>query len=108
MTEASDATFDIAGLVRLAAGGDPHAFSALVERYCDAAMAQALAFLPDLHLAQDAVQESFVAAYLSLRKLEDPAAFGGWLRSIVRHKCHRILRKLDQDFVSLEAAANAW
>src|SRR5580658_571106 len=108
MTEAFEATFDLAGLVRQAAGGDANAFSCLVKRYCDAAMAQALAFLPDLHLAQDAVQESFVAAYLSLRRLREPAAFGGWLRSIVRHQCHRVLRKLDQEFASLDEAADSW
>lgn len=72
-----------------------------MERYCDAAMAQAFAFLPDLHLAQDAVQESFVAAYLSLRKLQEPTAFGGWLRSIVRHQCHRVLRQLELVFLTL-------
>src|ERR1700677_3294605 len=108
MTEGFEATFDLTGVVSLAAGGDAHAFSALVERYCDAAMAQALAFLPDLHLAQDAVQESFVAAYLSLGRLQEPTAFGGWFRSIVRHQCHRVLRKLDQEFAPLEAAADSW
>jgi RNA polymerase sigma factor (sigma-70 family) len=108
MTEVFDGRFELAGLVRLAASGNAKAFSALVERYCDAAMAQALAFLPDLHVAQDVVQESFVAAYLSLRTLQEPEAFGGWLRSIVRHQCHRVLRKLDQEFAPLEAAADAW
>ncbi len=108
MTQAFEATFDLAACVRTAASGDASAFSILVQRYCDAAMAQALAFLPDLHLAQDAVQESFVAAYLSLSGLQDPEAFGGWLRSIVRHQCHRVLRKLDQDFAPLAQAADSW
>lgn len=108
MTEAFEAMFDLAGCVRMAAAGNASAFSTLVQRYCDAAMAQALAFLPDLHLAQDAVQESFVAAYLSLPRLQEPAAFGGWLRSIVRHQCHRVLRKLDQEFAPLDEAADSW
>src|ERR1700685_3773232 len=107
MTQAFEAAFDLAGHVRLAASGDANAFSALIERTCDAAMAQALSFLPDLHLAQDAVQESFVAAYLSLQRLQEPAAFGGWLGSIVRHQCHRMLRKLDQEFAPLDAAADS-
>jgi RNA polymerase sigma factor (sigma-70 family) len=108
MTEASEATLDLAGLVRLAAGGDANAFSVLVDRYCDAALAQALVFVPDLHLAQDVVQESFVAAYLSLPRLQEPAAFGGWLRSIVRHQSHRVLRKLDHEFAPLDEAAQSW
>lgn len=108
MDEAIAATSDLAGLVRQAASGDADAFSTLVGRYCDAARAQARAFLPDLHLAEDVVQESFVEAYLSLGKLQTPAAFGGWLRSIVRHQCHRVLRKRDLDFVGWDEEIDAW
>jgi len=64
--------------------------------------ATALAILGDFDLAQDATQEAFVAAYFGLPGLRDQAKFAPWLRGIVRHQCHRFLRRrpepaLDED-----------
>ena len=39
------------------------------------------------------VQEAFVAAWLALPTLAEPAAFPGWLRGIVRHHAFRVLRR---------------
>jgi len=80
-------------LVRSAAGGDVKAFVALTQRFQQAAFGSALALVHDFHHAEDVVQEAFVAAWAGLPTLTDPAAFPGWLRSIVRHQAFRLLRR---------------
>jgi RNA polymerase sigma factor (sigma-70 family) len=63
--------------------GDKEAFSEVVKRCQDMAYAIAYAMLDDTGLAQDAAQEAFIAAYLNLTALREPAAFPGWFRRIV-------------------------
>ena len=55
-------------LVQAAQGGDGRAFTRLVARFQDMAWASAYARLGDYHLAQDAAQEAFIDAYLSLQE----------------------------------------
>lgn len=76
-----------------AAGGEVEAFAELVREHQAKAFGYALALLGDFHLAQDATQEAFVAAYFGLPGLRDRAKFAPWLRGIVRHQCHRFLRR---------------
>jgi RNA polymerase sigma factor (sigma-70 family) len=91
--------------VERAQSGDIAAFTELTRRYQNLAFGYALAILHDFHLAQDAAQEAFIAAYFHLGALQDPEAFPGWLRGIVRHRCHRILRKRHFQELPLEHAA---
>ena len=69
------------------------AFTELVLRYQDIAFATALSMLGDFGLAQDTVQEAFLAAHLSLSSLRAPDAFAAWMRQVVRHHAARVLRK---------------
>ena len=62
-------------------------------------MRQAVSILGDFHRAQDATQETFIEAMISLDRLNDRGAMGAWLRSIARHRCHRILRSRDLEFL---------
>jgi RNA polymerase sigma factor (sigma-70 family) len=91
--------------VERAQAGDIAAFTELTRRYQNLAFGYALTLLNDFHLAQDAVQEAFIAAYFHLGALQDAEAFPGWLRGIVRHRCHRILRKRHFQELPLEHAA---
>ena len=43
--------------------------------------------------AEDATQAAFLTAWLRLGDLREPAAFGTWLRRIVRTECVRVLRR---------------
>lgn len=76
--------------------GSLEAFSVLVRRYQDYAYGVAIGVLSDFELARDVVQEAFLCAFRELRKLQDPARFGGWLRGIVRHTAFRALRELER------------
>ncbi len=89
-------------LVRDAGDGDVGAFAELVRGHQEMAFGYALGILGDFHLAEDAVQEAFVSSYVGLTGLRDPERFPGWLRGIVRHQCHRILRRRAVATVSLD------
>lgn len=72
--------------------GDHQTFREIIEAFQDMAFGYAYAILGDFHLAEDAAQEAFIEAYHNLSRLQDPAAFAGWLRRIVQYRCHRLLR----------------
>ncbi len=87
-------------LVARAQAGDRAAFTALVHSHYGMALGYAQTWLKDYQLAQDATQEAFEQAFLSLSSLNDPAAFVGWLRRIVRHRCLRRFRQRDVSVLS--------
>jgi RNA polymerase sigma-70 factor (ECF subfamily) len=82
-----------AELVRAAVAGQTTAEEALYRRHAQRAHRLALRLLGNHHDAEDAVQESFVIVLDRLDSLCEPAAFGGWLRTIVVHSSRRILRR---------------
>ena len=85
-------------------GEKVRAFGELVERFQDMAYGYAYSILGDFHLAEDAAQEAFVAAYRQLDKLRAPESFAGWLRRIVRTACHRLTRRRREATAPLERA----
>ena len=95
---------DLELTVRAAAGGDLDAFAELTRRFQHMAFGYALSFVRDLGQAEDVVQEAFIAAWYALPTLADPAAFAGWLRGIVRHRAHRVLRRKHLESVPLTSA----
>lgn len=96
---------DFVDLVRAASKGDVDAFVALTRRFQHLALGSALALVHDFQLSEDIVQDAFVAAWSALPRLSDPAAFPGWLRSIVRHYAFRMLRRRQLNVVPLTEAA---
>jgi RNA polymerase sigma factor (sigma-70 family) len=99
-----EAGMDYADLVRRASGGEVIAFVGLTRRFQHAAFGSALALVGDFQQAEDLVQEAFLAAWSSLPRLADPAAFPGWLRTIVRRHAFRLLRQIDLPTATLAAA----
>ncbi len=73
--------------------GDEHAVRELVDRFSRSAQSLARAILNDDHLAEDALQNSFLAALRRLGQLRDSRAFPGWFRQIVRTEACRVLRR---------------
>lgn len=82
---------ELALQVRAAQAGDRGAFDALYRRFGRMVHGILLAHGPREE-AEDLVQEVFVKAWSQLRDLRDPAAFGGWLASMARHRATDALR----------------
>jgi RNA polymerase sigma-70 factor, ECF subfamily len=97
MTRAAEC--GVADLVRRARDsrasiGEQHgAFAELVERFEEMALTTALAVSDDLESARDACQEAFLSAWRKLPALREPAAFGAWLKRLVRTQCARARRR---------------
>ena len=79
--------------VRKAQAGQKEALRSLVLRFQDVAVGYAFSLLGDYHLAEDAAQEALVAMVRNIGQLREPAAFVGWLRTIVFKQCDRIRRR---------------
>jgi RNA polymerase sigma factor (sigma-70 family) len=93
-------------LVVEAKAGNVDAFTERVERYQAMVFGYAYSTMCDFHLAEEIAQESFIAAWRNLARLESPDRFGGWLRSIVRFQCTHLLRKRRLTQVPVAIVAN--
>jgi len=83
--------------IRKAQAGQQEALRRLVVRFQDLAVGYAFSQLGDYHLAEDAAQEALVMMVRNLGQLREPAAFTGWLRTIVFKHCDRIRRRSRAD-----------
>jgi len=72
-------------LVEAALGGDIESFGKLCQRYYSPMVAIAYSVVSDHQLAEDAAQESFARALVSLRKLKNQTRFAPWLAAICRN-----------------------
>ena len=86
-----------------AQAGDGEAFGRLVEQYSAGIYRLCLGLCGNGFDAEDAVQETFIDAFLYLKSLSDPDRFPAWLRSIARRKAARRLasRRYDEDIDAL-------
>lgn len=84
--------------------GDAEAFRELSGHVRGMAYVVAYDMLSDVQLAEDAVQEALLEAYMNLGSLQEPAAFPGWFKTIVVRQCHRLLRRKTETTLPLEAA----
>ena len=80
-------------LVELAQQGDEDAFDALVRATGDRCVGIAYRILRDLHLAEDAVQAAYVAAWRDIRSLRDPDRFEAWLHRLLTRTCYEEARR---------------
>jgi RNA polymerase sigma-70 factor (ECF subfamily) len=79
-----------AALIRQTLAGQTSAFDVLVQRYRGIVYTVSRRLLHDEHLAWDATQEAFLAAYRGLGALRRPDRFGPWLKRIARRSCSRL------------------
>jgi RNA polymerase sigma-70 factor (ECF subfamily) len=100
-----------AALLRRLGGGDSDALGELYDRYSMRAFALALRMTADRSLAEDVVQEMFLALW---RKpgMYDPArgAFSGWLLAAVHHKSVDVVRRevRERRRPAVSGEATAW
>jgi RNA polymerase sigma-70 factor, ECF subfamily len=97
---------DVARLVDRARN-DRRAFAELLCRFEEAAFGWALRLLDDPEEARDATQEAFLAAWLRLPTLREPAAFGAWLKRLVATECRRVRRKRGRCLLEQEPRTTA-
>jgi RNA polymerase sigma factor (sigma-70 family) len=90
-------------LVERAQQGDEDAFDALVRATGDRCVAIAYRILRDLHLAEDAVQAAYVAAWRDIRSLRDPERFEAWLHRLLTRACYEEARRTRRFVASIRA-----
>ena len=83
----------LADLLERCRTGENEAIVILIARFQAWAIDFAATLLHDTSLAEDAVQEAFVIALQRLPELQNPAAFPGWFRQILRTQINRMNRK---------------
>lgn len=89
-------------LVRSSIQGSREAFGSLVERHARGVRAMCLARLGWRQELDDLVQEVFIRAFQGLRRIAEPAAFGGYLHRIAHNLCIDKIRQRRKDTVSLD------
>ena len=80
-------------LVERASRGDRQAMNALVHRHRGAVFQFARRILADAALAEDVLQETFIAAHASLASFRGAGTVKGWLLAIARAKAATALRR---------------
>ena len=92
-------------LVERAQRGDVDAFAALTASTTDRLFTTARLILRDDGLAEDAVQDALLRAWLDLRALRDPDRFRAWLHRSLVHACYRAAgRRRQREVVEIAAA----
>jgi len=84
---------DEESLVVAASAGDEHAYGKLVRIYQTRLYNFVRSMVRNDELAEDITQESFVKAYFSLKKLQNPGSFKSWLFRIANNNTLDYLRK---------------
>jgi RNA polymerase sigma-70 factor, ECF subfamily len=74
-------------LISRAAGGDPSAFQALVERHRSMVYRVAYQFAGNHHDAEDIAQEVFIKVYRSLDRFRQDSQVTSWMYRIVMNAC---------------------
>ena len=82
--------------------GDPEGFANLVEAYQTPVYNLCYRMLNNAGEAEDAAQETFLRAYLSIKRYDTDRPFATWLLSIAAHYCIDQIRKRRMSIVSME------
>lgn len=90
----------------------PNALAATVQRHGATLMRAAFLYLRDGHSAEDAVQETFLAAWDSAPRAGPATSLRPWLLGILANRCHKHIRSASrrrqrEDIAAGMAAGNA-
>jgi len=89
-----DQNFDEKKLILRIVEGDKNLFNELYNRYKKQLMLTCLRYIPERTLAEDTLQESFIAIYRDLEKFdESKSKFITWATRITINKCLKKFRK---------------
>ena len=95
----------IGKLVEYARGGDSDAFAELYAATYQKQYLFSYSYMKDEYLAQDALQETYIAALKNLSSLKDPKLFVSWLNQINFRVCYNMANK--QSKINSETASYA-
>jgi RNA polymerase sigma factor (sigma-70 family) len=96
-----------ARLVDCVRAGDDAAFEVLYERHVGGILSFCRHMLGSQHEAEDAVQQSFVAAHRDMLRSRREIAFKPWLYRIARNRCLSILRARREQAAELPELSTA-
>ncbi len=95
-------------LVRRAKKGDKEAFGQLMENHAVRVYRIAYSILQNQGEAEDAVQEAYITAFKSIKKVEKEESFGSWLGRIVTTRVYDLLRKKQRSQKAVESETEAF
>jgi RNA polymerase sigma-70 factor (ECF subfamily) len=93
-------------LVKKAQGGNQSAYEGLIRRYARLIWASIYGIIEDPAWTEDLVQETFFKAWQSIRTLQEPAKFRGWLIMIARREALQYTRKSSRQEQIIENIAS--
>ena len=82
--------------------GDIKSYELLYNRYSRAMYHTCLRIVMNAADAEDILQEAFMEAFVSLDKLKDAAAFGGWVKRIMINKSVNFVRRHRRNWLEME------
>lgn len=89
-------------LILNAKKGNQKAQIKLYEQFCEAMFFISCRYLKNHEEAKDAMQESFLKAFLNLESYTENYSFGSWIKKIVINTCIDVLKKKNLETVSIE------
>lgn len=98
----------LAGLVTAVQAGDSNAFAELYTATYEKQYQYAYRYLKDEYLAQDALQEVYIAALRGIHTLKNPRLFLSWLNQINFHVCFELSRRLKRFPTASEEEASRY
>ena len=89
-------------LIKQAQNGDKQAFSELILSISDELYKIARTRISIEDDIEDAIQDTMIEVYKSIKKLKEPEKFKKWTFKILINKCNRIYRRKYKDDISID------
>jgi len=90
-------------IIYLITEGDSDMYSVIMERYKDKLLRYATYLLKDYDVASDAVQETFIKAYINLRSFNAARQFSPWIYRILHNEAMNVIKR-SKKIISIRAA----
>lgn len=84
--------------------GDIKSYELLYNRYSHAMYHTCLRIVMNAADAEDILQDAFMEAFVSLDKLKDASAFGGWIKRIMINKSVNFVRRHRKNWLNVDDA----
>ncbi|MBQ8379325.1 MAG: sigma-70 family RNA polymerase sigma factor [Clostridia bacterium] len=89
-------------LVRRLKNGEKEAFEDIVALLKHNLFIIAIATVKDEYIANEAIQETFIALYLNIKKIKNAEKIECWAASVLVNNCKRLIKKYNKNIISFE------